>query len=71
MTLCQWAMAGAPLIPSAEHVPAGADAAGGYSGLPVDNGPDECVTAKGFSHALCAAWHVGDNSGPHSPDEVG
>ncbi len=43
---------------------------GGYSGLPVDNGPKECVTANNFDHVLCAAWHVGDNSGPHDFDEV-
>jgi hypothetical protein len=43
---------------------------GGYSGLPVDDGPNECVTVKGFNHVLCAAWHQGDNSGPHTADEV-
>ena len=43
--------------------------AGGYSGLPVDS-KAECVKAAGFDHVLCAAWHIGDNSGPHNVEEV-
>jgi hypothetical protein len=44
--------------------------AGGYSGVPVD-GATDCVQAAGFDHVLCAAWNLGDNSGPHNADEVG
>lgn len=43
--------------------------AGGYSGTPVDS-HTECVKADGFEHVLCAAWHLGDNSGPHDVTEV-
>ena len=43
--------------------------AGGYSGTPVDS-HTECVKADGFEHVLCAAWHLGDNSGPHDVHEV-
>lgn len=43
--------------------------AGGYSGTPVDS-HTECVKADGFAHVLCAAWHLGDNSGPHDVQEV-
>ena len=37
--------------------------------MPVDN-KAECVKADGFSHVLCAAWHIGDNSVPHDVEEV-
>lgn len=43
--------------------------AGGYSGTPVDSA-FECAQAEGFEHVLCAAWHIGDNSGPHNASEV-
>ncbi|CAL5218578.1 g272 [Coccomyxa viridis] len=43
--------------------------AGGYSGTPVDS-HTECVKADGFEHVLCAAWHLGDNSGPHDVQEA-
>ena len=43
--------------------------AGGYSGTPVDSA-FECAQAEGFEHVLCAAWHIGDNSGPHNVSEV-
>ena len=42
----------------------------GCSGVPVD-GATDCVQAAGFDHVLCAAWNLGDNSGPHNADEVG
>ncbi|KAK9815327.1 hypothetical protein WJX72_001843 [[Myrmecia] bisecta] len=45
---------------------------GGYSGgvgdTPVD-GPNNCIQADGFDHALCCAWR-GDNAGPPDVDEV-
>ena len=47
--------------------------AGGYSYAPVDKGYDPevgCVVTKGFDHILCAAWNVGDNSGPQNSTKV-
>ncbi|KAK9915574.1 hypothetical protein WJX75_001002 [Coccomyxa subellipsoidea] len=46
---------------------------GGYSYAPVDKGYDPevgCVVTKGFNHILCAAWNVGDNSGPQNSTKV-
>ncbi|EIE25882.1 hypothetical protein COCSUDRAFT_46416 [Coccomyxa subellipsoidea C-169] len=46
---------------------------GGYSGSPVDKGKDPmegCVTVEGLNHVLCAAWNLGDNSGPQNSTKV-
>ncbi len=29
-----------------------------------------CVTVKGLNHVLCAAWNLGDNSGPQNSTKV-